>query len=168
MNTHSMIARISRALCLFAALAGLAAVPVTLSAMASKPAGVVVEFKDGEVVVQQNNEKAKAGDRAKVEVTLVAGQRLKLRLRGNITTGFSWAITGEVPACLVAVGEPKYIEDESHGAVGVGGWSEFEFMAKTSGSGALQLANRRPWETKVPAAESLTVRVKVPAVKLQK
>lgn len=133
--------------------------------MASKPGVVVVELKDGEVVVQQGKEKTKAGNRSEVEVTLVAGQRLKLRLRANVTTGYSWAITDEVPRCIVAVGDPTYIQDEAHGAEGVGGWSEWVFSAKEVGSGVLQLVYRQPWDQAAPPAQSLTVKVTVPAIR---
>ncbi len=136
--------------------------------MASKPGVVVVEFKDGEVVVQQGKEKTKAGNRSEVEVTMLAGQRLKLRLRANVTTGYSWAITGEVPRCIVAVGESTYIQDQAHGAEGVGGWSEWVFSAKEVGTGGLQLVYRHPWDQVAPAAQSLTVKVTVPAVELTK
>lgn len=94
-------------------------------------------------------------------VLLAAGQKLVVEARGNPTTGHTWSAKS-LPACLVAVGEPAYVQDPSdERRVGVGGRFLLTFQAAKAGEGELVLVYARSWEKDTPPAETATLRVTV-------
>ncbi len=101
-------------------------------------------------------------------VAAAVGQRIVIRLRGNPTTGYSWAVKKLEGEAIEQVGKAKYEMDKgSRGRVGAGGTFTFTFQAVKLGKAALTLAYRRPWEKKKPPAKTFTlaVEVKPPAKK---
>ncbi|MCE5254403.1 MAG: protease inhibitor I42 family protein [Actinomycetia bacterium] len=95
-------------------------------------------------------------------VTLEVGDILKVALRGNPTTGYSWTVTqsDEAAAILESVGGPYYVPDT--GLIGSGGVFTFVFKAVSPGEATLSLAYSRPWED-VPPSETFSVTVLVQA-----
>ena len=73
-------------------------------------------------------------------VTLAVGQRLRLRLAENPTTGFQWSVSSSGDLCL----ESKLFTPMG-AAVGGGGTREFQWRARSAGSHRLSLAQRRAW-----------------------
>jgi len=101
-------------------------------------------------------------------VTVAKGQRIVIRLAGNPTTGYSWALAKLEGDAVEQVGKVQYEPKRvPRGIVGSGGTFRFTFKAVKLGKATLRLAYRRPWEKKKPPAETftLTVQVKSPAKK---
>ena len=74
-------------------------------------------------------------------ITLPVGGELIVRLRGNRSTGYYWAVAS-TPAGLAAAGE-DYVQDSAPaGMVGVGGVEQFKFRATRPGTGRLRLEQR--------------------------
>jgi len=88
----------------------------------------------------------KLADSGKVH-RVALGQRIHVRLAGNITTGYSWSVEriegdavrqeGKVAYKPTATGRPR---------VGGGGTFEATFKAVKLGRGHLRMGYRRPWE----------------------
>ena len=94
-------------------------------------------------------------------VALSHGQKLVVEAKGNITTGYAWSAKS-VPDCLVAVGEPAYVQDPSDDRrVGAGGRFLLTFEARKAGEGQLVLAYARPWEKDAAPIQTATLRVTV-------
>lgn len=101
---------------------------------------------------------ANPGAGAKVKV----GQRLVVRLAGNMTTGFAWTCTDPVGATVTADGEPGYeTAAAAEGVAGAGGTHTFAFKAVSAGSRELHFAFARSWEKDVPPAKTAVVPVTV-------
>ena len=78
------------------------------------------------------------------------GREIEIALKGNPTTGYSWAVASFTTNRLQQVGTGEYLQSEQSGAmhrVGVGGSFVFRFKAVSSGQGNIKLIYRRPWET---------------------
>lgn len=72
---------------------------------------------------------------------LPVGGTLRVRLSGNRTTGYMWAVA-EQPDIVRSLGE-NYVQNPSEpGMVGVGGKEEFVFQAMSRGRGTLRLEHR--------------------------
>jgi predicted secreted protein len=92
-------------------------------------------------------------------VTLPVGGTLTVRLSGNRTTGYYWAVA-ERPAIVTLTGE-NYVQDPSEpGMVGVGGTEEFVFRAATRGRGTLRLEQRGAGNRGVAERWAVTVVVR--------
>jgi len=109
-----------------------------------------------------------AAPKAAVELTdkdagstqqLAAGQQLKVTLEANPTTGYQWAIDGELPAQLKTQGEPVYSAES--GAIGAGGTQVWTFVGTAAGDGELKLKYWRSFETTVPPVKTFSVKVGV-------
>lgn len=74
-------------------------------------------------------------------VTLVLGQRLRLRLAENPTTGYQWAVLSSDDLVL----ESNRFTPVGT-AVGGGGTRELRWQASCIGSNQITLAQRRTWE----------------------
>lgn len=160
LNTSLSSRRLRRALHIGTCALGLVILPAALQAMATTPSAVMVEHSKDETTILQNGQTTRAKEH--VKVTLFAGQKLKLHLRGNITTSYAWSIVGAVPACVAPLGEGKYTDDaHPEGMVGGGGWKDYAFTAKTPGSGTLRLIYGR---SSGEPAETLTIDVTVQAL----
>lgn len=95
-------------------------------------------------------------------VKAAVGQELELRLAGNPTTGFSWALLQCEGDAVAAVGQGDYVQKPAQpGMVGVGGEFVFKFRAVKAGKARLTFAYRRPWEKDVPPADTFSVTVAV-------
>lgn len=99
-----------------------------------------------------------AGDSGSTEAMSV-GQELRITLDSNPTTGYSWALDGELPPQLEQVGEPVYTAESS--ALGAGGTEVWAFKAMSSGSGTLRLKYWRSFEPDATPPETFDVTVEV-------
>ncbi|MEZ4502537.1 MAG: protease inhibitor I42 family protein [Dehalococcoidia bacterium] len=79
-------------------------------------------------------------------VSLEVGQRLRVTLESNPTTGYSWQLTGAPdPAVLEQVLGPIYIGGASD-LVGAAGTETFDFLAVGAGTTSISLEYARPFE----------------------
>ena len=95
------------------------------------------------------------------------GDVVRIKLRSNRTTGYSWALTGKTDAKVLKSGEVEYkVDEHPAGMVGVGGNDFCLFTALAPGKTEIALGYARPWEKdKEPAqAFKLTVEVEAAAV----
>jgi predicted secreted protein len=95
-------------------------------------------------------------------VTLAPGDVLEITLPGNITTGFSWNITGVAGQALKPSGKVEY-NAKPTGLVGAPGLFTAKLTAANVGKSIVRMAYRRPWEEKKKKAARmfvLTVSVK--------
>jgi inhibitor of cysteine peptidase len=99
-----------------------------------------------------------AGDNGTTE-SLVAGQELKIALESNPTTGYRWAIDGELPAQLLQEAQPVYTAGST--AIGSGGTEVWSFKAQGSGEGTLKLKYARSFEPTAPPANTFTLKLSV-------
>lgn len=90
---------------------------------------------------------------------LAVGQELQVSLEANPTTGYRWAIDGDLPPELEQVGEPEYKADSS--AIGSGGRETWIFSAVKSGSAALRLKYWRSFEPTVEPVATFSASVMV-------
>jgi inhibitor of cysteine peptidase len=90
---------------------------------------------------------------------LAVGQQLKVTLEANPTTGYQWALDGELPAQLEQKGAPVYSAES--GAIGAGGTEVWTFVGKAAGDGELKLKYWRSFESTVPPVKSFAVNVGV-------
>jgi inhibitor of cysteine peptidase len=72
------------------------------------------------------------------------GAKITIELSENPTTGYRWVITGIDEAFLVAEGDAFVPPDQK--SPGAGGLRRFFFRAKSEGSTALTLINKRVWQ----------------------
>ena len=87
----------------------------------------------------------------------VVGEEFSIRLPGNPTTGYEWAVAQADPILLTLV-ETSHVPDSS--AIGAGGLTTFRFRANLAGTTPLVLAYRRSWErTSADATFSLSVAI---------
>jgi inhibitor of cysteine peptidase len=86
------------------------------------------------------------------------GDTLVVRLPGNATTGYRWAVVG-APSVLRPLSSAYVVA--SPGRLGQGGTYVFRFRVR-SGSGLLRLDYRRPWEKGTPPLRTfrLTIRTR--------
>jgi inhibitor of cysteine peptidase len=86
------------------------------------------------------------------------GQVVEVALPSNPSTGYSWQVV-EVPEFLVQTGPAGFESEAEPDVVGAGGTELLRFEVSASGSGALRLEYRRPWESDAPAREVFEVEV---------
>ena len=92
-------------------------------------------------------------------IELQQGQRLRITLAANPTTGYTWAILEPTDdRILRQLGEIEF-EPEST-LVGAGGVQIIRFEAVSAGQSSLKLVYHRPWESVEPL-ESFTLSVTV-------
>jgi inhibitor of cysteine peptidase len=91
-------------------------------------------------------------------LTAVAGRKIEIRLAGNPTTGYSWAVAELTPGPVAQVGKVEYTADKKPaGIVGAGGTNVLVFVGVAPGKANLKLEYRRPWEKDAPAAKTFLV-----------
>ena len=90
---------------------------------------------------------------------LSVGQELRVSLDANPTTGYVWAVDGELPSQLEQTGEPDYTAESS--ALGAGGTEVWTFVGKSSGTGTLKLKYWRSFEPTATPAGTFEVAVDV-------
>ena len=91
--------------------------------------------------------------------TMQTGQLLQITLDANPTTGYDWAIDGDVPAQLKQSGAPRLTSSSS--AIGAGGIETWSFDARAVGTGTLRLKYWRSFEASTPPVRTFTVDVVV-------
>lgn len=90
------------------------------------------------------------------------GQDIVISLKGNITTGYSWAVGRVTGDAVAAVGDVVYKTDEhAPGMVGVGGIFTAKFKAAKAGKATVTLEYRRPWEKNQKPAQVFEVSLTV-------
>jgi inhibitor of cysteine peptidase len=90
---------------------------------------------------------------------LAVGQEMKVTLESNQTTGYRWAVDGEVPPQLEQVGEPTYNSESK--MIGAGGQEIWTFKGAQTGSAELKLKYWRSFEPTTEPAETFVVTVDV-------
>jgi predicted secreted protein len=92
-------------------------------------------------------------------IEVASGAQFTLALKGNATTGFTWA--ADYDKSLFSMVEDKYVTDSNpQGMVGVGGTQNLTLKALKAGKGTITCKYARTWES-VPAAQTLTFNVTV-------
>lgn len=96
-------------------------------------------------------------------VKVEKGRRVRIRLAGNPTTGYSWFLLPIEGAAVKADGKVAYKAGAARpGMVGVGGSFELKLTAARTGRSVVRLEYKRPWE-KVPALRKFSVTLVVGA-----
>jgi inhibitor of cysteine peptidase len=90
---------------------------------------------------------------------LAIGQELRITLESNQTTGYRWAVDGDVPTQLTQADEPTYSSESK--IIGAGGQEVWTFEGAQTGSGLLKLKYWRSFEPTAQPAETFTVTVNV-------
>jgi inhibitor of cysteine peptidase len=90
-------------------------------------------------------------------VALSPGQRLKVHLPGNPTTGFKWELVPAAGSILERQGEPSFTPGGS--APGAGGVYSFAFRAKAAGRTPLKFVYHRTFEKDAAPAGTFEVTV---------
>ncbi len=93
-------------------------------------------------------------------VMLYVGDTLTVKLKSNVTTGYSWS-----PAALPASLEQLENKNElgKSGKVGEAGFQTFSFKAAESGEAQILMRYFRPFEKDKPAAKTFRVSVSIEA-----
>ena len=98
----------------------------------------------------RKTEEAPAAPEAAKSAAVQDGE-LIVRLKGNPTTGYTWAweLEGE---CLTEIEQENYLPDETDEAMdGVGGIFEYRFAPASDGTATLHFRYERSWENEDPA-----------------
>jgi len=93
------------------------------------------------------------------EVTLRQGDTLTLKIEGNPTTGYAWAISEVDEAILSVSGDAEYKSGSP--LIGAGGTYTFTFKAAAPGTTPLKFIYYRSFEEGVPPIDTFEVNVSV-------
>eukprot|EP00301_Raphidiophrys_heterophryoidea_P027281 c9584_g1_i2.p1 GENE.c9584_g1_i2~~c9584_g1_i2.p1 ORF type:complete len:105 (-),score=27.13 c9584_g1_i2:12-326(-) len=92
------------------------------------------------------------------EATVTVGEVLLVKVRGNVTTGFSWTAEAEGGAPVSV--ESTYIPDSvPRGVCGAGGMFEFQLKASQKGTHKISFKHGRSWEPEPITTKTLTLEV---------
>jgi hypothetical protein len=95
-------------------------------------------------------------------VSVKVGSGFTIELDSNATTGYQWEVK-PLDDGVVSAGGHVYL-DPATGAVGAGGWEQFQFTAAAAGTTRVTLEYRRPFEpATTPAVDTVTFEVTVTA-----
>ncbi len=146
-----------------AAIAVVAALVAAVSASPPKPTGKRPTSAPAAAKAAAGKERGKMKPIALAEsdsgkaVKVDKGRRVRIRLAGNPTPGFSWCMLPIDGAAVKADGKVAYKADAAKpGMTGVGGWFELMLTAAGTGKSVVRLEYKRPWE-KVPALRKFSV-----------
>jgi len=90
------------------------------------------------------------------------GDVIRVKLKSNRTTGYSWALTGKTDAKVLKSGEVEYkVDEHPAGMVGVGGNDYCTFTALAPGKTDISLGYARPWEKDKEPAQAFRLTVEV-------
>ncbi len=90
------------------------------------------------------------------------GDVIRVKLKSNRTTGYSWALTGKTDAKVLKSGEVEYkVDEHPAGMVGVGGNDFCTFTALAPGKTDISLGYARPWEKDKEPAQAFKLTVEV-------
>ena len=92
-------------------------------------------------------------------VTAAVGDRIRIELPENPTTGFRWQVE-TVDAAVLRLAATDF-QPSASAAIGGGGLGVFHFDVIGSGSADLRLELKRSWETQSPRS-TFSIRVSVP------
>jgi predicted secreted protein len=95
-----------------------------------------------------------------IPLYVAAGDRFRITLPSNVTTGYSWRLAGEPDAEVVKSTGSEY-HAPSGARVGQGGTETWSFEARHKGKTAFALEYVRPWEKDVPAEKRQAFEVTV-------
>ena len=137
--------------------------PACAAQPASAPAGAdgnAPAGKDKEKAEMEPIDLAESDDGKSVNVDV--GRRVRIRLAGNPTTGYSWFLMPIEGAAVKAEGEVEY-KPNAHrpGMVGVGGTFELLLRAVKAGESIIRLEYKRPWEKDTPPVRKFGVTLAV-------
>lgn len=93
-------------------------------------------------------------------VDLTQDETLVVKLPGNPTTGYSWAVIGD-PSPLRLLKSSTQRSAKSKTMAGAPSVQIFRFQANAAGIVSLTLHYRRPWEHDAPPAKTFTLRVQI-------
>lgn len=102
--------------------------------------------------------KLKAGDSGTTKA-LAVGQKVEIVLDANPTTGYQWAVDGDLPAPLEQVGSVQYKAES--GALGAGGVDTWTFAGTSAGRATLKLKYWRSFEPTTPPAKTFEITLDV-------
>lgn len=92
------------------------------------------------------------------------GDVIRVKLKSNRTTGYSWALVGKPDAKVLKSGEVEYkVDEHPAGMVGVGGSDFCTFTALAPGKTEIALGYARPWEKDKEPAQAFRLTVEVEA-----
>ncbi len=94
------------------------------------------------------------------QIKVKLGDKLRVALAGNITTGYAWEIAENNTNLLALQGEAEY-QPEKTNRVGSGGTFIFTLKAVGKGNTSLKLIYRRPFEKDVPPIRDFRLTVMV-------
>ena len=90
------------------------------------------------------------------------GDVIRVKLKSNRTTGYSWALIGKPDAKILKSGEVEYkVDEHPAGMVGVGGNDFCTFTALAPGKTEISLGYARPWEKDKEPAQAFRLTVEV-------
>jgi inhibitor of cysteine peptidase len=92
-------------------------------------------------------------------IDAVVGDKIKVTIEGNPTTGFTWETEKLNIAQLQQLGEPKYTSASS--LLGSAGTYVFTFKVVGNGETSLKLIYHRTWEEVVPPEQTFEVTVSI-------
>jgi inhibitor of cysteine peptidase len=95
-------------------------------------------------------------------VSVDAGRRVRIRLAGNPTTGYSWFLMPIEGQAVKAEGEVEYKPNaQQPGMVGGGGTFELVLRAVQAGKSVVKMEYKRPWEKDTPPIRKFAVTLAV-------
>ena len=90
------------------------------------------------------------------------GDVIRVKLKGNRTTGYSWALTGKLDEkVLKSDGNEYKVDEHPAGMVGVGGSDVWTFSVLAPGRTEIALGYARPWEKDKEPAQTFKLTVEV-------
>jgi len=91
-------------------------------------------------------------------IELNTGEKFKIILRENPTTGFRWNLVSDgEPACELL----DHSFAPSSGSPGIGGRHSWQFLTRQEGLGKIEFVYRRSWEQAKPAEQSFILSISV-------
>jgi inhibitor of cysteine peptidase len=95
-------------------------------------------------------------------VSVDVGRRVRIRLAGNPTTGYSWFLMPIEGQAVKANGEVEYKPNaQQPGMVGGGGTFELVLRAVQAGKSSVRMEYKRPWEKDTPPIRKFAVTLAV-------
>jgi inhibitor of cysteine peptidase len=93
-------------------------------------------------------------------VEVERGQTVVVRLDSNRSTGYRWTLVEADSPVLTSAGAAVYQERAAGGPVGGSGTETWSFVVAKYGEQELVFEYRRPWESHLPAAKSVSYTVR--------
>ena len=94
--------------------------------------------------------------------SITVGQELRVELKSNATTGYSWKVASAADKILQDTVKSEYVADaHAEGVVGAGGRQIWHFKGSAAGTQILKFEYRRPWEKDVKPAQTATFEIVV-------